>query len=147
MREPSKASAVFGNITYPGSSDILLVRRNYGLMQWAQPGGEIEDGESVMECCVRETLEETGFFVRVLRQRFRQHITQLGIVVICMDAEIASEHEWEPNDEIAEYDFFTANTLPKEISPTALQRIQAAAQVDHQARITFSDALPEQISG
>jgi ADP-ribose pyrophosphatase YjhB (NUDIX family) len=43
---------------------ILLVRRaDTGL--WAVPGGYMEAGESVTECCVREVNEETGLQVNV----------------------------------------------------------------------------------
>ena len=43
---------------------ILLVRReDTGL--WAVPGGYMEAGESVTECCVREVYEETGLDVNV----------------------------------------------------------------------------------
>ena len=45
---------------------ILLTQRTDN-GQWCLPGGRIEAGESVAEACVRETWEETGLKVRVLR--------------------------------------------------------------------------------
>jgi ADP-ribose pyrophosphatase YjhB (NUDIX family) len=43
---------------------VLLTRRqDNGL--WCLPGGHMEAGESVEECCVREVFEETGLQVRV----------------------------------------------------------------------------------
>ena len=45
---------------------VLLTRRkDNGL--WCLPGGHMEAGESVEECCVREVHEETGLQVRVKR--------------------------------------------------------------------------------
>ncbi len=45
---------------------ILLTRRmDNG--QWCLPGGGCEPGESVEETCVRETWEETGLRVRVVK--------------------------------------------------------------------------------
>jgi len=45
---------------------VLLTRRqDNGL--WCLPGGHMEPGESVEECCVREVFEETGLRVRVVR--------------------------------------------------------------------------------
>ena len=45
---------------------VLLTRRqDNGL--WCLPGGHMEAGESVEECCVREVFEETGLHVRVVR--------------------------------------------------------------------------------
>jgi ADP-ribose pyrophosphatase YjhB (NUDIX family) len=45
---------------------VLLTRRmDNGL--WCLPGGHMEPGESVEECCAREVLEETGLQVRVKR--------------------------------------------------------------------------------
>jgi len=45
---------------------VLLTRRtDNGL--WCLPGGRMEAGESVEECCVREVREETGLQIRVKR--------------------------------------------------------------------------------
>lgn len=45
---------------------VLLTRRkDNGL--WCLPGGHMESGESVEECCVREVFEETSLQVRVKR--------------------------------------------------------------------------------
>jgi ADP-ribose pyrophosphatase YjhB (NUDIX family) len=45
---------------------VLLTRRvDNGL--WCLPGGHMDPGESVTECCTREVLEETGLRTRVVR--------------------------------------------------------------------------------
>jgi ADP-ribose pyrophosphatase YjhB (NUDIX family) len=45
---------------------VLLTRRKDNSL-WCLPGGHMESGESVEECCLREVLEETGLQVRVVR--------------------------------------------------------------------------------
>jgi len=46
--------------------NVLLMRRSDN-GRWCLPGGGIDPGESAEETCVRETLEETGLEVRVIR--------------------------------------------------------------------------------
>lgn len=50
----------------PPRSNILLTRRTDN-GRWCLPGGAMDAGESLEECCVREVWEETGLTVRVVR--------------------------------------------------------------------------------
>jgi ADP-ribose pyrophosphatase YjhB (NUDIX family) len=45
---------------------VLLTRRTDN-GRWCLPGGRTESGESVVETCMREILEETGLQVRIVR--------------------------------------------------------------------------------
>ena len=58
-----------GAIVFDASGRLLLVRRgnepSRGL--WCEPSGRCEPGESSAQACVRETREETGLDVRVVR--------------------------------------------------------------------------------
>jgi len=47
--------------------EVLLVI-NAELNIWAFPKGHIEDGETLKEVAVRETLEETGYEVEIVKQ-------------------------------------------------------------------------------
>jgi ADP-ribose pyrophosphatase YjhB (NUDIX family) len=47
-------------------SKVLLTRRADN-QRWCLPGGAVESGESVTEACERETWEETGLRVQVVR--------------------------------------------------------------------------------
>lgn len=48
-------------------SDYLMIEeRTQGALVINQPAGHLEEGESLVEACVRETLEETGWRVRPL---------------------------------------------------------------------------------
>lgn len=44
---------------------LLTQRADNGL--WCLPGGKMESGESIEECCTREVVEETGLEVRTER--------------------------------------------------------------------------------
>jgi len=57
------ASALILNDT---GEHILLTRRTDN-GRWCLPGGAMDPGESVEECCIREVWEETGLVVRVVR--------------------------------------------------------------------------------
>jgi ADP-ribose pyrophosphatase YjhB (NUDIX family) len=50
----------------PAGDKILLTRRSDN-GRWCLPGGGMEAGESLAECCVREVWEETGLKVRIAR--------------------------------------------------------------------------------
>jgi 8-oxo-dGTP diphosphatase len=60
-RPPHSAIGV-GAVVFDASERILLIRRGkepaFGL--WSIPGGQQEPGETLMQCCRREILEETG---------------------------------------------------------------------------------------
>jgi 8-oxo-dGTP pyrophosphatase MutT (NUDIX family) len=50
----------------PAKQKVLLTRRTDN-GRWCLPGGRTESGESVIETCLRETLEETGLEGRIVR--------------------------------------------------------------------------------
>lgn len=64
--EPIPAIGV-GGIVFNRHNQVLLIKRNQppasGL--WSIPGGKLEPGESLVECCRREFLEETGLAVEI----------------------------------------------------------------------------------
>ncbi|RXS83640.1 NUDIX domain-containing protein [Streptomyces sp. TM32] len=52
-------------IVVDDSGRVLLQRRRDNDM-WALPGGAMQIGESLPECAIRETREETGFHVEIV---------------------------------------------------------------------------------
>ena len=55
-------------VTFDGEGRVLLIKENYDQERWSLPGGAAEEGESLEETAIRETLEETELVVRVLHR-------------------------------------------------------------------------------
>lgn len=62
--EPNSLVPACGVLAVNDNGEILLQRRR-DTGQWALPMGKQEIGESVTECAIRETAEETGVLVEV----------------------------------------------------------------------------------
>jgi ADP-ribose pyrophosphatase YjhB (NUDIX family) len=98
---------------------VLLTKRTDN-GQWCLPGGAMEAGESVTECCLREVLEETGLRVRLTRlvgvySDPNQLVVypdgnRVHVVVLNFEAEITNG-EISLSNETTEIGFFT----PEEI--------------------------------
>ena len=52
---------------FDSSQQRILLQRRADNKKWAVPGGAMEPGESFIEACAREVLEETGLHIRVQR--------------------------------------------------------------------------------
>ena len=52
-------------IVYQDAGQKVLLTQRTDNGRWCLPGGRLDPGESVEECCVREVLEETGLIVEV----------------------------------------------------------------------------------
>jgi 8-oxo-dGTP diphosphatase len=97
---------------------ILMVRRasddflggNYEL-----PGGGVDDGESIIECAIREVREETGLTISKVINTFagfdystdrKPHVRQVNFIVevkkgdVRLDPNEHSEYKWVDNDNI-----------------------------------------------
>ena len=57
-----------GGLLFNRQHQVLLINRDKPPAQglWSVPGGKLEAGESLIECCRREMQEETGLDVEVL---------------------------------------------------------------------------------
>jgi 8-oxo-dGTP pyrophosphatase MutT (NUDIX family) len=86
---------------------VLLTRRaDNGL--WCLPGGKMEPGESVEECCRREVVEETGLEVQLMRlvaiysNRDQLVVYKDGakvqFVILSFEAQIAGGMLWLSNE-------------------------------------------------
>lgn len=92
---------------------VLLVKENYDRRRWSLPGGAREDGETLEQTAIRETLEETGLVVSVDHligtYGLKHWLTavafactiETGTPAVQDDGEI-SEVRWWPADELPE---------------------------------------------
>ena len=98
---------------------VLLTRRmDNGL--WCLPGGKMESGESVEECCRREVFEETGLEVRLRRliaiYSNRDQLViypddhKVQIVVLSFEAEITGG-KLGLSDETTAAEYFTISDM------------------------------------
>ncbi len=98
---------------------VLLTRRkDNGL--WCLPGGKMESGESIQECCQREVREETGLEVRPVRligvYSNRDQLViypdgnRVQIVVLSFEAEIL---HGQPalSDETTDFGYFSLDQI------------------------------------
>ncbi len=106
---------------------VLCVRRNYAPFNWTTPGGRIESGESPVAAAVRETLEETGYQVKITGLIGVYAATYKDDFVFSFSADVLSCSEWKPDSEIAEIGFFDPYNLPSPIAANTRLRIQDAA--------------------
>ena len=54
-------------IIFDSARQKALLTRRADNGKWCAPGGHMEPGESAAEACIRETLEETGLLVKVVK--------------------------------------------------------------------------------
>ncbi len=97
----------------PKDGGVVMVRRGidpgYGL--WVVPGGFVDLGEVVEEAVVRETLEETGLTVRVLRLLNIFSYRDSPTVVVAYIAEYLAG-ELHAGDESLEARIFKPEEIP-----------------------------------
>jgi ADP-ribose pyrophosphatase YjhB (NUDIX family) len=111
---------------------VLLTRRTDN-GRWCLPGGRSESGESVIETCERETLEETGLEVRVVRllgvyssphrlveyaDGNRYHIVALNFEVEPIDGTLSL------SDETTDYGYFSWEEMAQmDVMETHVERL------------------------
>src|SRR6185503_2753460 len=98
---------------------ILLTRRTDN-GRWCLPGGAMEAGESLTECCAREVEEETGLKVKVGRligvystpHRIIEYAdgNRIQFVSHSFEAEVIGG-ELTLSDETTEYGYFTVDEI------------------------------------
>lgn len=67
---PGRPSFMLGagvEVVAPDGRLLMIEQERLGVVEWSGTGGAVEAGESIEECAVRETLEESGLQVRLER--------------------------------------------------------------------------------
>ena len=116
----------------PAREKVLLTRRTDN-GRWCLPGGRTESGESVVETCVREVLEETGLEVRIVRllgvYSSPHRMVEYGdgnryqIVALNFEAEPVGG-TLTLSDETTEYGYFSWEDMaPMDVMETHVERL------------------------
>lgn len=110
-----------GTIVTRNEKVLLLKRKNViGEGTWSTPGGRLEFGESIEECAIRETREETGLTIRNVKfraitndifQKEGKHYITIWMEGKCMRGEPKLNAPYESS----EIDWFAWNTLPSNL--------------------------------
>jgi 8-oxo-dGTP pyrophosphatase MutT (NUDIX family) len=131
--EPNSLVPAAGVLAVDDTGRVLLQRRR-DTGQWAIPMGKQELGETVAQCAVRETLEETGVTVEVTG--ILGIYSDPGHIVAYSDGEVRQEYEvirlgrpvsGEPaaNDEASDVGWFARGELEElDIHPTQWRQLR-----------------------
>ena len=105
-------------VIFNGKDEILLVKEKID-GKWALPGGWADVGFTPTEVVIKETKEETGFDVRVLRllaifdKRCHNHPpSPFYIYKLCFQCEITGGGDGELTFDILDRGFFATDQLP-----------------------------------
>lgn len=103
---------------------LLIQRKDFEV--WGLPSGEIEAGETPAQAAIRETYEETGLTVRLIRLVGLYTIPQMSLgnqTNAVFAAEIVSGRLENITDETVNAAFFTQDTLPENLIWWTRQRV------------------------
>lgn len=107
---------------------VLLVKR-LDFPVWTLPGGRIEEGEKPEEAAERETLEETGLKVNIIKSLGKSKVKffpPAGLTYLF--AGIVVSGKFKRNPEIKEIKFWPLDKLPWSILPYIRKRIKDGYQ-------------------
>lgn len=112
------AGCVVFRMNENGGIDFLLVRHEKDKFErYGFPKGHIEEKESIEECAVRETWEETGVVSRLLYELppvFSSNKKENKIVHIFLAKQLNPQHELAIKEgEISEAQWFPIDNLPE----------------------------------
>lgn len=109
-------------VIFDKDDSLLLVKLTYQRIHpWGLPGGSLEYGETPEEGVLREVHEETGWQIEIERLLFVKTWTpdRVGLYYICRIV----DGEFQPSDEVSEFDYFPLEELP-DVRPLDIELIK-----------------------
>ncbi len=112
-------------VVITANDHLLLTKSAIGSQRWSLPGGGIEKGETAIDACIREVLEETGIKLNVKPDYLagKQLPANKKWPVAHIDFFAAQVSKMAPPRirrplEILDVRWFPLNKLPEDTSPT-----------------------------
>ena len=110
-------------------NDKILLTKRKDFEVWCMPGGRVEDGETVTQAAIRETLEETGLEVELTGVVGIYSIPKAKAwcnLIILFTARPAGGYMKSQESEVDEVRFFPIDEIPRELLWGHRQRISDA---------------------
>jgi 8-oxo-dGTP diphosphatase len=107
----------------------VLLQLREDIRAWGLPAGGIEHGEMPEQAAIRETREETGYEIALVRsvgEYWRPQMPGGGVLFYVFEGRVvggdASQHDWES----LAVEWFKVQALPKPMAPFAKKIIEDA---------------------
>ncbi len=118
-------------IPYP-QDKILLIKRDTVPFKgyWALPGGRLDSGETIEQCCIREVKEETGLDVSIVRKVGEYHEqgvqddVEYDYYPTCFVVKVVGGETKKQDSEVQELKLFSLKELPNPLAFVHNQMIQ-----------------------
>lgn len=117
-----------GAVIFDEQGRVLLVKHNYGPLNWEIPGGGAEPNETPVETALREVWEETSLRVVAAHMTGVYYVEEndaIGFVFFCHRTDKEAE-PFPQAAEITECGYWFPDALPRPISDWTIRRIQDA---------------------
>ncbi len=118
-------------IPYP-QDKILLIKRDTVPFKgyWALPGGRLDPGETIEQCCIREVKEETGLDATIVRRVGEYHEqdvmddVEYDYYPTCFVVKVVGGEAKKQDSEVQELKLFSLKELPNPLAFVHNQMIQ-----------------------
>ncbi|BDG68140.1 putative 8-oxo-dGTP diphosphatase [Enterococcus innesii] len=105
------------------SNDRVLLVKRRDLPLWDLPGGRLEVGESIFDCSIRETREETGYNVKIEKIIGSYINNERNDTQILLLSNIVSGCPITEGPETKQLKFFPLNRLPLNMVPARRRQL------------------------
>lgn len=118
---------------------VLLVKRK-DIPVWDLPGGRLENNENLVECSVREIIEETGYIIIIYKKIGEYHRPQLNDIQHTFLGNITGGEEIKNGAETSKIKWFKLNRLPFLMIPHRKEQIKDYVNGNYNLIRTLEDS-------